>query len=299
MAKAFYLNGKSVFFTEKTEGIIRKGIEMVKDELHLIGGIFLMRYAVSVTDTTFVKEIEESGISLNEQLADFAKSLAEITSFEKPRGIVFHDLKSATELYSEIPLPAYTSRDLIHINPLTEVWKDIFLESARGKSVTKAELYYSSLEDVDVAIIAAHELTHHADFFRDDFEGDEENMWFEEGMCDYIARKFMLSEEKFDEVSEVENLLIEAYKEDYGEYTLDQFGKSGYRQGNSSGYSADFYDYWRSTKTVRTLVEKYFDGSVGGLIDCYEKWDEKVPLHLYFVNRLELSEEESKRLWFR
>ncbi|UOQ95006.1 hypothetical protein MUO14_08795 [Halobacillus shinanisalinarum] len=258
-----------------------------------------MRYAVSVTDTTYIKEIEESGISLNERLADFAKSLEEITSFEKPRGIVFHDLKSATELYSEISLPAYTSRDLIHINPLTEVWKDIFLKSARGKSVTKAELYYSSLEDMDVAIIAAHELTHHADFFRDDFEDDEENMWFEEGMCDYIARKLMLSEGRFNEISEVENLLIEAYKEDYGEYTLDQFGKSGYRHRESPGYSADFYDYWRSTQTVQTLVEEYFNGSIAGLINCYEQWDEKEPLHLYFINYLGLSKETSKELWFR
>lgn len=135
-----------------------------------------MNYAVSVTNTLYVKELEESGIELIELLNTFSESLKELTSFANPRGIVFHDLKSATEIFSDIPLPAYTSRELIHINPLVEIWKDIFMSSVKNKKSLKPERYYSSLELVDVAVIAAHELTHHSDFFHDDFEGDEENM---------------------------------------------------------------------------------------------------------------------------
>ncbi|MFD2922891.1 hypothetical protein [Halobacillus naozhouensis] len=258
-----------------------------------------MKYAVSVTDTSYVKEIEESGKKIIESLTNFANDLKKFTTFEDPRGIVFHDLKSATELYSEIPLPAYTSRDLIHLNPLTEVWRDIFLASTRGKDVTKAVEYYSSLEEVDVAMIAAHELTHHADFFHDDFEGDEENMWFEEGMCEYIPRRLMLSEERFKEITEVENLLIETYKGDYGEYTLDQFGKAGYRQGESPGYAGDFYDYWRSAETIKALVEVYCEGNVEKLVDIYKEWDEEELLHLFFIKRLGLSDEQARRLWLK
>ncbi|WP_079528363.1 hypothetical protein [Halobacillus hunanensis] len=257
-----------------------------------------MKYAVSVTDTSYVKEIEESGRKIIESLNDFAHDLEKLTTFDYPRGIVFHDLKSATELYSEIPLPAYTSRDLIHLSPLTEVWKGIFLSSTKGQDVTKAVEYYSSLEQVDVAMIAAHELTHHADFFHDDFEGDEENMWFEEGMCEYIPRKLMLSEEKFKEITEVENLLIEAYKGDYGGYTLDQFGKAGYRKGESLDYAGDFYDYWRSAETVKTLVEEYCEGNLEELISFYQEWEKGEPLHLFFMKRLKLSDEEARRLWF-
>lgn len=258
-----------------------------------------MKYAVSVTNTSYVKELEENGIHLIKHLNTFSESLKEFTSFENPRGIVFHDLKSATELFSDIPLPAYTSRELIHINPLIEVWKDIFMATVKNKNSSKPKRYYSSLELIDVAVIAAHELTHHSDFFHDDFEGDEENMWFEEGMCFYIPRKLMLSEEKFNDTAEVESLLIEAYKSEYGEYTIDRFGESGYRKNNDNEYSAAFYDYWRSTKIVKTLVEDYFKGSITGLINCYKEWDEKVPLHTFFIKQLNLSESESKRLWFR
>lgn len=41
---------------------------------------------------------------------------------------------------------------------------------------TKPAKYYSSLELIDVAVIAVHKLTHRLGFFHDDFEGDEENM---------------------------------------------------------------------------------------------------------------------------
>lgn len=107
----------------------------------------------------------------------------------------------------------------------------------------------------------------------------------------------MLPEEKFNDIAEVESLLIDAYKSEYGEYTLDQFGEAG--QNNSDEYSSAFYDYWRSTKVVKILVEEYFEGSITGLINCYKEWDEKVPLHTFFIKQLNLSESESKRLWFR
>lgn len=258
-----------------------------------------MNYAVSVTDAKKAVEIEKSGFEIMKHLENFAEQLVKITSYEKPRGIIYHDLSSATELYSTIPLPAYTSRNLIHIHPQTEVWRRIYLRSIEGKDIPPAESYYKSLEPLDVAIIAAHELTHHSDIFRDDFEGDPENMWFEEGMCFYIPRTLMLSEKRFEDISEVEEKLIEAFREEYGEYTLDQFGKSGYRYGKSDDYSSAFYDYWRSTKVVKELVENYFKGSVESLIQLYVAWDGKEPLHEYFTRTLCLPDRKAKELWLK
>lgn len=262
-----------------------------------------MNYAVSVTDTTKTEEIEKSGIQLLKFLNTYSASLEEITSIEEPpRGIVFHDLESATKLYSTIPLPAYTSRDLIHLTPLLETWKEIYLSTTNG--VKEAEDYYQNLQMVDVAELMAHELTHHADFFHSEFDDwDEENasdMWFEEGVCFYLPRKLLMSEERFEKVMKVEQRLIEAYKEEYGEYTLDAFGEAGYRGGDNFAYSAAFYDYWRSTRTVTKLIEEYCYGDIKKLIRFYREWvegGEEGRLQDFLIGRFNLSEETARGLW--
>ncbi|TGB04940.1 hypothetical protein [Halobacillus salinus] len=259
-----------------------------------------MEYAVSVTDTSYAEGIERNGRHLLELLNHFSRSLESLTTFKSPRGIIFHDLKSATELYSTIPLPAYTSRDLIHINPLIDTWKDIFLSTTRG--LLKAEQYYKNLSMDDIAVIAAHELTHHADFFHSEFEDwdEEENMWFEEGLCFYIPRKMILSPDKFNEIMDVERHLIELYKGDYGEYTIDLFGESADQGGNDFSYASAFYDYWRSTHIVRVLIEDYCDGEMCKLMDCYKDWvNDSYGIYLqnFFIEKFKLAKQEARELW--
>lgn len=255
-----------------------------------------MKYGISVTDTSEVKRIEESGLQLLDKLVAFSESLNEIASFQSPRGIIFHDVASATQLYSTVPLPAYTSRDLIHITPLVETWKGIYLSTTNGVEV--AETYYSELDMDDVAVIAAHELTHHIDVFQTDSEElDEENMWFEEGLCFYIPRKRILSDEKFNSIMEVEACLIDRYKEQYGDYTLDWFGES---HSEESEYASAFYDYWRSTIVVDALINRYCDQQVEKMMDCYREWAESsrvTNLQTYFIDKLHISDEEAKNLW--
>lgn len=259
-----------------------------------------MKYAVSITDTSWAEEIERNGLRLLEKLNQFSRSLESITTFEYPRGIIFHDLKSATELYSTIPLPAYTSRDLIHINPLVDTWKNIFLSTTKG--LKNADQYYNNLSIDDIAVIAAHELTHHADFFHSEFEDwdEEQNMWFEEGMCFYIPRKMILSTDKFNAIMEVERSLIELNKADYGEYTIDLFGESGYQGGSDLDYSSAYYDYWRSTHIVHVLIEEHCGGDMYKLIECYEEWvtnSSQTNLHKFLIEKYKLSKDEAKELW--
>lgn len=261
-----------------------------------------MKYAVSVTDTSHVQSIEKSGKLMLEELERFSEQLRTISSYESPRGIVFHDVPSATELYSTIPLPAYTSRDLIHLHPVVETWKELYRPSAAG--VPEAERYYDSLTVKDVAVIAAHELTHHADVFHSEFETWEEedarDMWFEEGLCFYIPRTLILSKDRCQTIMEAERLLIDKYKEEYGTYPLDQFGAAGYRGGSSEALSAAFYDYWRSTHVVSELVEKYCGGSVHTLLDIYREWVEGTSdesLQQFFVTYFSFTKEEGKALW--
>jgi len=262
-----------------------------------------MKYAISVTDTSRTKEIENNGLKIIDLLKNFSLFLGQITNFDNPRGIVFHDLESATELYSTSPLPAYTSRDLIHITPLVKTWRDLFLSTTKDIDVKKATEYYMSLDLTDIATIAGHELTHQSEFFHDDFdEIDYENTWFEEGMCFYIPRKLIMPENKFNEIMEVESQLIDVYKNKYGEYSLNQFGESGENASENEIYSAAFYDYWRSTKVIRTLVEDYFNHQISDLIKCYRKWvaqDSNPLLQTFFINKLNLTENEAKEMWFK
>ncbi len=76
-----------------------------------------------------------------------------VTILSPPKGIVFHDLESATQVYSNIPMPAYTSRDLIHITPLIDVWKNIFLSVTEGKVLEKAQRYYKQLNSLHAFFI--------------------------------------------------------------------------------------------------------------------------------------------------
>ena len=56
-----------------------------------------MNYAVSITDTKKTQEIEQNGLTVLNYLESYQESLNQITSIEEPpRGIVFHDLESAT-----------------------------------------------------------------------------------------------------------------------------------------------------------------------------------------------------------
>lgn len=139
-----------------------------------------MKYAVSVTDTTHIQSHEKSGKLILEELERFYEHPRSISPYESPLGIVFHNVASATGLYST---PTYTSRDLIHVHPVVETWKELYRLSAAG--VPEAEEYYNSLTVKDVAVIADHELTHQADVFHSEFEtwDDEDagDMWFEKG----------------------------------------------------------------------------------------------------------------------
>ncbi|MCA0983127.1 hypothetical protein LCL89_03585 [Halobacillus yeomjeoni] len=258
-----------------------------------------MKYAISVTDTKKVNEIEDKGKQVLNALNEYIPKLEQLTKVEQPRGMVFHDFSSATELYSEIPIPAYTSRDLIHLNPEPSVWKEIFFSTVVPEKMGEVYDYYSETNVREVAMIAAHEWTHHAEFFHDDFEGDEENMWFEEGMCEYIPRTFMLDEQERVRLSRVEYELIQFYKSEFGEYPLVNFGQAGYRMGNNESFTAAFYDYWRSAWVVERLVEDYFDGSLTPLIQLYQSWDQSQPLHDFFIEELHISDHTARELWLK
>ena len=201
---------------------------------------------------------------------------------ELPKGILWTNEELATKVFSNIPIPAYTTKDLIYMSPDVESWRKLLLRQLDGKELPDLHKFYESFSENQIFIILAHELTHHSDLFIDEFEDERENsIWFEEGMCFYLPRKLLLTEKEFNEITNAEIQLFEAFKDKYGKHSLEDFGSGSY-QGSLSSI---MFDYWRSYLSVKYLVEVRANNNVKEVFDTYHKWDRegrKVPLTEYF-----------------
>ena len=113
-----------------------------------------------------------------------------------PRCIVWTDYETATNSISDLTIPAYTNDYRTVMVPDIDVWKKLYLrqlESYKENDKTaKVRAYYEMLTNRNILQIIGHEMAHHSDLFLDD--AYEEAMWFEEGMVEYISRKYFLSE---------------------------------------------------------------------------------------------------------
>ena len=100
-------------------------------------------------------------------------------------------------------------------------------------------------------------------------------------MCLYLPRKLLLNKNDFNQVTNVETELYNAFKNEYGNHSLEAFGSSSY-QGTLSSI---MFDYWRSYLAVKYLVEARADNDIAAVFDDYHKWDRegrKVTLSKYF-----------------
>ncbi len=199
-----------------------------------------------------------------------------------PKGVLWTTEELATSVLSDIPIPAYTNKDIITISPDIKAWRKLFVKQLEGLSLPHIHSFYNNLSENHIFTIVAHELTHHSDLFLDDFEDNRENsIWFEEGMCDYLSRKTILTEREFEEISNVESELVEVFKDKYGNHSLNEFGSDTY-QGNLTSI---MYDYWRSFLAVKFLVEVRANNNTHKIFEGYHNWDKegrKRPLTEYF-----------------
>lgn len=169
---------------------------------------------------------------------------------ELPKAIVWTTTELATETFSQIPIPAYTNRDIIYFAPDLEEWKRLFLDQLKDKNLPEVRRYYKTISEKHVLAILAHELTHHIDLFPDEFDDErDDSIWFEEGMCEYLPRKFLFSEEEFDQFVNIEGKLVEVFSDQYGGHSLDDFGAKSYE----GSLTSIMYDYWRSFFSCKTI----------------------------------------------
>ncbi|TFB21358.1 hypothetical protein E3U55_08565 [Filobacillus milosensis] len=220
----------------------------------------------SVEDHNRYEEITKQ---LMNSLTSYEKLLMEKFSLnEKPKGIVWTTKELATTVFSNVPIPAFTNRDLIYISPDLKEWKELFINQLAGRNLPHISEYYQSINFKEILTILGHELTHHIDLFVDDFDDDrDEAIWFEEGMCEFLPRKFMLSDEEFDKITNIEQQLVETFKNQYGNHSLEEFGAMSYE----GSLTSIMYDYWRSFLAVKKLVEEA-GGNVLKVFERYHEW---------------------------
>lgn len=203
----------------------------------------------------------------------------EFELIEMPKAIVWTTSENATSIFSKVPVPAYTNRDAIYMTPSVQEWHNFHLsqlndlETSEDLYVEEIKNYFNSITIDHVFCILAHELTHHIELFPDEFEDARyESIWFEEGMCEYMSQKFTLSPEKFKETRTIEKKMMQLFKEQYGQHSLDHFGSGSYEAGN---LPAIMLNYWRSSSAIQYLVEDRYQGDIKKVFHLYHEWDRK------------------------
>ncbi|WP_186579525.1 hypothetical protein [Aquibacillus kalidii] len=219
----------------------------------------------------------------NEKLKGYQAELEKDYALKDlPNSIIWTSEELATTVFSNLPIPAFTNKDSIYISPDLSGWRKLFVEQLEGKKNQKIESFYENLSENQLLTIVGHELTHHSDLFIDEFDDDrEDSIWFEEGMCDYLSRKYFLSEKEFNEITNIELEMVEMFKAKYGTHSLDDFGNASY-EGNLTSI---MFDYWRSFLAVKYLVQVQANHNIKQVFEEYHKWHNsgrKKPLMAYF-----------------
>lgn len=220
--------------------------------------------------------------SFKVRLKDFKALLEEEYELnEPPKGFVWTPVDLATSTFSDIPIPAYTNRNLIYMTPDIGEWRNFFMKIYGDVENDLIKDFYQHYKDEGVLTIAGHEMVHHLDLFPDEFDEERGSIWFEEGMCDYIARKNLLNPEDFEIITNVELAIVAYYKDLYGNRSIDEFGTSSY----INELSSIMYDYSRSFLTVKHLVEEQNNNNPIEVFKQYKQWYEtgrKEPLSTFF-----------------
>lgn len=242
-----------------------------------------MKQVYTVQSQGALESYQEASQRLYPKLEAFLDHLkTEYQVTELPRCIVWTDRETATHLISDIPIPAYTNDYRTVFCPDLEVWRELYLKQLDCADNARVRAYYEMASTENhILQILGHEFVHHSGLFLD--EAYEQARWFEEGMCEYISRKFFLTEQEFAAEAQVNSLLAEQYQKRHGEKELEAFDASAYEKDHAS----IFNEYWCSFLAVEQIVEQ-FHGDVMAVFDAYHRWfaqDREVPLSRWFSGR--------------
>lgn len=222
-------------------------------------------YAIDALE--MLERYETIANRLHPRIQSFLTFLNETYSVRSlPRCIIWTDKETATHWISDIPIPAYTNDFRTVFCPELEVWRELYLQQLPEPEESELRRYYETeLTENHLLQILGHEYVHHSDLFLDAVY--EQSRWFEEGMCEYISRRFFLTEAEFERAALVQQRLVTRWEEKHGKQPMESFDASTYR----NSYGAIFYEYWRSFLAVNALVDRA-SGNVWAVFRKYHDW---------------------------
>lgn len=198
---------------------------------------------------------------------EFLKENFSVTDL--PRCVLWTNLETATQLISDIPLPGYTNAYRTVFCPDIDIWKEIYLRQLERTNLPDVHNYYKSqITANNILQILGHEFVHHSQLFLDEFDlSYESGIWFEEGMCEYISRKYFLTPSEFQKESEINAILVDHFRDIYSNHPLEEFGKNTYQNDVAS----IFCEYWRSFLAVEKIIHIY-SGDIHAVFRSYHQW---------------------------
>lgn len=179
----------------------------------------------------------------------------ELNAENFPRSIVLTSYEIACGYISNISVPAYTNDFRIVFCPSIDTWRNLYQKQLDSYGVEEAskvrEYYVTKLNEHNILQIMGHELAHHISLFSDDAY-DNGEAWFEEGMVEYISRKYFLSDEEYRLQKEINKKIVELYEKTNGERSLSEFGK--YKDNND--LATVYYDYWKAFLEIDRIIQR-------------------------------------------
>ena len=144
----------------------------------------------------------------------------ELAVCDLPQAVIWSSFNAATQIIRESAVPAYTNNRRMVMTPDLAVWKELYLYQLMdyecSQQTQAIESHYHSLSENFLLQIVGHELAHWSEHFLDDFDGYDSYIWFEEGMVEYISRKYFLTEEEFQAEKICNQSLVELFQKKYG-----------------------------------------------------------------------------------
>lgn len=239
-----------------------------------------MKYVYAVTQQSDFFQFQDFASRYNSRLSAYLKYLSrEYGVQDLPRAIVWASADTATNLISNIPIPGYTNEFRTVFCPDIGSWRNIYLLQLDETDNVEIRRYYEAdLTENHVLQILGHEFVHHSDLFID--EAYERARWFEEGMCEYISRKYFLTDAQFTEAARINRLLVEQFQKKHGKASLENFSADTYWEC----YAGIFYAYWCSYLAIEQLVDRY-KGDIMAVFREYHRWynsGKAIPLSCWF-----------------
>lgn len=236
-----------------------------------------MKHLYAVKNQNELSEYQEFAAKIQPRLSDYLTFLESTYQVcDLPRAIVWTSCDAATELISDIPIPAYTNDYRVVMTPDISAWRSIYLRQldtleARKDYSELRDYYENGLTENHVLQILGHELAHHSPLFLEDFDASpSDGIWFEEGMAEYISRRYFLTPWEYEAEYRCNQMLVELLNDKYGGHSLEEFGAATYE----GDYASIFFEYWRSFLTVHEIVEHHH-GDVKSVFASYHRWNER------------------------